>query len=319
MRLTYTTIKQQHFRNIGKANQFGDATLLADFQFSLGTRYQMIWGALSEYISQDTLTTSTVASQQYYYYPVGTVGVDSATILIGSMRYTLTPIYSQYTWNQLNAMQIQPTAIPQFIFPRRDDYGVWPIPTAAYTLELNRFLRDRNMLIDDYSIGTVALTAGSTTITGTSTVWTAAMVGRWFTINDPTAVGQGYWYRIGSWTSATSMELETDWAGSTASGITYLVGESPELPEDAHTLLPAGTAADYYAGLRNSNTSATWWNNVFYTGDGNNPIRDQDSKNVMGGLIGLIKKYKDRERDNIVIRQPGVISPTYKVWAQTIT
>lgn len=319
MRLTYTDIKKAHFRNIGKAGQFADTTLLEDFQYSLGQRYQMIFGTLSAYINSDELTASTVANQQDYYYPVGTVGVDSATITIGSVQYTLTPIYSQQGWNWLNALQIQPTAIPQFIFPKKDSFGIWPIPQAVYTINFQRFFRDRNMLVDDYLEGNVSLTAGDATVTGSSTTFTPAMVGRWFTVTNTATPGQGYWYRIGSYTSSTSIELETAWASSTVAGTNYRIGESPEIPEEGHIMLPSGTAADFYAGLRNDANNASRFDNMFWTGSFTNTSRDQSDENISGGLIGMLQKYRDRERDNIVIRRPNIISPTYKIFAEDIT
>lgn len=279
----------------------------------------MIMGTLSEYINQDTQNATTVNAQQYYYYPVGTVGVDSATITIGSVQYTLTPIYDQYTWNMLNAMQIQPTAIPQFIFPRKDDFGIWPIPTAAYTITFQRFFRDRNLAVADYSTGTLTLTSGSAAVTGAGTTFTAGMVGRWLTVTNTATPGQGYWYRIGAYTSATSITLETDWAAATVAGTAFRIGESPEVPEEGHVMLAMGTAADFYSGLRSDTTKASWFDNMFWTGSGNNGSRDLADKNITAGLIGLLRRYKDRERDTIVMRQPHIISPTYKIFAESIT
>lgn len=319
MRLTYTDIKGQHFRNIGKANQYSDTTLLADFQANLGQRYQMTLGTLAAYINQQSFTAATVASQQYYYYPVGLQSVDSAVITIGSVQYTLTPIYDQYTWNMLNALQIQPTAIPQFIFPRKSDFGIWPIPQAVYSIGFQGFMRDRNLLIDDYTTSTITVTAGSATITTAAGTFIPAMVGRWFTVTDPTVPGQGYWYRISAWVSSTQLTLETYWAGSTASGATYRIGESPELPEEAHTLLASGTAADYYAGLRNDADNASRFDNMYWTGSYSQTSRDMSSKNVSAGLIGILRKYADRERDRVIIRQPSIISPVYKIWAESIS
>lgn len=319
MRLTYTDIKAAHFRNIGKANQYADTTLLADFQYNLGLRYQMIFGTISSYINQDELTASTVASQQNYDYPAGTVSVDSCTITIGGRKYTLTPIYDNYTWNMLNALQIQPTAIPQFIFPKKDSFGIWPIPTDTYTITFQRFFRDRNLLVDDYSTGTIALSAGSATVTGTSTVFTPAMVGRWLTVTDTSVPGQGYWYRIGTFTNGTSISLDTTWASSSASGASYRIGESPEIPEEGHAILAAGTASDFYSGLRNDVENATRFDNMFWTGQFNNSSRDTSDKNIVAGLIGMLRKYKDRERDNIILRNPQIISPAYKIWSSSIS
>lgn len=276
-------------------------------------------GTIGSYINQDTQTASTVAAQQYYYYPVGTVSVDSATITIGSVQYTLTPIYDQYTWNFLNAMQIQPTAIPQFIFPRKDDFGIWPIPQAIYTINFQRFFRDRNLLVPDYLTGTISLSASSPTITGSGTAFTPAMVGRWFTVTDTTVPGEGYWARIGGYTSGTILTMETDWWNANASGATYRIGETPEMPEEGHSMLAFGTAADFYGGLRSDAVKATQFDNMFWSGSYSNSSRDMNDKNITGGLLGLYRKYKDRERDVIVQRQPSILPPAYKIWAESLS
>lgn len=304
---------------IGKANQYNDSVLLDDFKYNLGSRYQVAWDTLSSYVNTDELSSTTVAAQQYYYYPVGTQSVESVTITIGSVQYTLSPIYSQDQWNWFNALQVQPTSIPQLFFPRRDDFGIWPIPQDAYTITFQRFFRDRNLLVDDVTSGTVSVTQGSTTITGSSTTFSAAMAGRWFTITDTTAPGQGYWYRIASRTSDTSITLDTYYAGTTGSGLSYRIGETPELPEGAHHLFPYGTAADYYAGLRNNVENSKRFDNYFWTGSMSNISRDITDKNITGGLIGLQRKYKDRDREVIVERRPTLLSPTYKVFAETIS
>lgn len=279
----------------------------------------MVLGTLASYINQQGYTASTVASQQYYYYPVGLQTVDTVSITIGSVQYPCTVIYDQRAWNVLNALQIQPTAIPQFIFPRKSDFGIWPIPQAVYTINFYGFQRDRNLLVDDYTNGTVTVTAGSATVTGSSTTFTPAMVGRWFEVTDTTVPGQGYGYRIASYSSATSINLETYWAGSTGAGTTYRIGEVPEIPVEAQALLPAGTASDYYSGLRNDIPNSLRFDNMFWTGSYNNSNRKFGDENVKGGLIGLYNGYASRNRDIIVERRPPIISPTYKIWAQTIS
>ena len=318
MRLTYTDILNQHLRNIGKAGST-DTTIISDFQYSLGQRYQMVFGTIGSYVNQQTLTTDTVANQQYYYYPVGIVNIDAAMVTVGSIDYPVTPIYDQGMWNWINAIPFQPSTFPKFVFSRQNDFGIWPIPQAAYTLTLNAFMRDRNLLVADYTDGTIAVTAGSATITGTGTTFTTAMVGRWFTITDTTVPGQGYWYRVKTFVSTTSLVLETFWAGSTASGSTYRIGETPEIPEEGHVLLAAGTAADYYAGLQVDANQATWFNNVFWTGDGNNIIRDFGNKNVAGGLIGLMNRYQGRDNKALIQKRPSLWSPGDLIWSQTLT
>ena len=321
MRLTYSDILTRHFTNIGKYGQTSDAALLSDFNSNLGTRYQLLLANLASYINQSPRTTTTVASTQYYDYPPGIISLDNISITVGSFTYTLSPIYDQALWNQLNAMQIQPSAIPQFYFPRKDDYGTWPIPQAStYTINYYTFDRDRNLSVADYTTGTALCTTSDGIVEGTGVAWSSAMVGRWFTITDTTVPGQGYWYRIASVTDGDTLELDRNWNTATmGSAATYRIGESPEIPEEAHILLASGTAADFYAGLRNDIAKATWWNNVFWTGDGNNNSRDKNDKNISGGLIGLIKNYEDRDKSNLVYKVGRPLSPYYKVFASSIS
>ena len=70
-----------------------------------------------------------------------------------------------------------------------------------------------------YETGTVDVTNGSATVTGNSTVWTAAMVGRKIRI-----AGENAYYRIKTFSSATSIILDTIYQGTTK---TLALGTNP--------------------------------------------------------------------------------------------
>lgn len=67
-----------------------------------------------------------------------------------------------------------------------------------------------------YETGTVSVTEGSATITGSGTVWVAGMVGRKFYCADAT-------YKISAYVSATELTLSTVYAGASGSGLTYKI------------------------------------------------------------------------------------------------
>ena len=317
MRLSYTDIKNQFLRNIGQPDST-DTNLLADFNTNLNQRYQMIWARLKGYQSQQPKDMSTVVSQQYYHYPEGTSRIEAAVVTIGSVKYPLTTIYSQKQWDTLNALQIQPTAIPQFIFPRRDDFGIWPIPQGVYTMTFNRHIRMRNLSNEDYTTGTVTMTNGDATVTGSGTTFTKTMEGRWLVITSD-ADGYGYWYRISTYTSATALELENVWEGATAGTLNYKICDCPEIPEEGHIILVDGVTADYYKGARVDSDKASEFENSFWTGDQKNYLRDMNSKNIVGGLIGLYQTYKTRDDRHLIKRQPKTYPPQYKIWATTLS
>jgi hypothetical protein len=402
MRLTYTDIRNQHYRNINlmdsNGNPLTDPNIDADFNLHLGQRYQMALARLADYRTvneysfttgmQTTLlssgvaqtissitssgTTATVTTaaahgysstnsvqisgaspsgyngtysitvlttttftytlpasvndvaatvSQYYPLPVGEVTIEGMYITIGAVNYPLRIINTRWNWEQLNAIQIQASAIPQFYFPRVTDFGIWPTPQAVYTGNISYHYRDRNLSVADYTTGTATLTQYGTQLIGSGTTWTKAMVGRWFTVTDATVPGQGYWYQVTGYTDATHLTINQAWTQATVTTASggYRIGESPDIPEEGHIMLADGTAADYYGGMRKDITNSTYYNNLFYTGDANNPNRKEGTSDVLGGLIGLINTYADRDNRHIIKRRPKLSPLMYKVFATTLS
>ena len=500
----------------------------------------MILAKMANYRTQKSYTDNTAINQQYYPYPVGLVNFETVTVQVGSITYPVTVINSQFTWDSLNSIPFQPTTFPRFVFPRLDDYGIWPIPQGVYPITFNYHWRDRNLSVADYTIGTVSVTNSSipfvstsyqalsattdasgiatlgqitnpypnsiffeiaspathpaqtitagngfafdgtngqnasgtvwssalaykivsgvesqtgsmtfpksqsqafnsiitcfngtpslavvsatttkkvntttisttmnlaqlptvgnmivigitsahgtaptitdnqtyntyqmvtsstssagpnvflyygivavssgtftltvtnlnatvgdsadifayevsgisnvnaSTITGSGTTWTPAMVGRWFSVTDATEPGQGYWYRVLSYNSATSLTLFRPWQGNTGSGYTYVIGETPELPEEGHITLAHGVTADFYANLKNDEATAARWENRFWTGDPSNPSRKFGDNDVLGGVIGMVNKYEDRNESHLIDRKPNLGPLTEKAFA----
>lgn len=246
---------------------------------------------------------------QYYHNPPGFVTIDGITISVGTLgtsniiRYPLTLESSQEEWEKKNIVPMQIAIPPQNFFPRRDDFGIWPIPRTLYSANLYYHYRDRNLSNADYMGGTITLTKGSNKVTGSSTAFTAAMVGRFLEVTDGTVNGQGYFYRIQHYTSGTQVELDAIWQGDTTSGISsYRIGECPEIPDDLHMYLPDGVTAGYLKDVRKDTDNGQRFLNSFWTGDMFNTSRKEDDENVSGGLIGGMKAYADRQDERIITR-----------------
>jgi len=278
MRLSYQDLRYAHYRAINLANSDGtpmtDTNIDNDFNQHLGQRYQLMLAKMNNYKTVKPYSISTASNTQIYGMPPGLVTIEGGYITVGSVNYPLQPINSRFNIEQLNALQIQASALPQFYFVEQDTFQIWPIPQAVYTGKIYYHFRDRNLSVNDYTNGTISLTNGSNIVTGTSTTFTTAMVGRWLTVTDTTIPGQGYWYRIIGQSSATSITLggldgitPINWQNASVSGATYRIGETPELPEEMHEILAAGTACDYYMFMRKDATAATYYSNLFFTGD----------------------------------------------------
>lgn len=285
----------------------------------INARYENVLSLLPSYMSESTRTFATVADQQYYHYPPQMRRVESLVITIGSKDYPLTPVTSQMEWDRINSIDIQAGAIPTLYFNRQRDFGIYPVPQDAYTGTIVYNFRGSGMTREDYTTGTVTTVANDATVEGSGTTWnsTANVVpDMWFSEADTNGESRGSWYRVLSVTDADTLELETVWEETAIAGSKYIIGECPELPEEGHELLAFGAIADYFAMLRQDPGKAQNWNNMYWTGDWDKSTRDH--KLVEGGLIGLIKRYRDRN-DTQLIQRKRTAKASDKIWAQQIS
>jgi hypothetical protein len=312
MRVTYSQALNAFLDGTGNTGST-DTNLISFFKRQLNRRYQLCLTVLMGYQTQKPLDFQTVATQQYYHNPPGIMRINAVTVTVGGITYSLDKVESQQNWDRLNAIPIQPLTFPSLYFPRRDDYGLWPIPQDAYDAVLNSDLRDRNLTNTDYVTGTISISNNSRNIVGTGTTFTANMVGMWFSATD-----DGYWYRISGFTDTTHLTLESAYIGISITDGNYTIGESFEMPEELHDLPHVGAIADYYSMVRRNKDDATWWNNVFWTGDGNNNKRWGEAPYFEGGLLGGKNRYLDRTESALVNRRPRMVDVDSS-WIEDIT
>lgn len=94
--------------------------------------------------------------------------------------------------------------------------------------------------VDDYTTGTVDITQGSTTVTGTSTVWTSAMVGRAFATNREDSI-----HRITAVDSSTSITLDSAWPHDDVDDGTYRIAQDRyEAPSNLREIKFGSIAGD---------------------------------------------------------------------------
>jgi len=143
------------------------------------------------------------------------------------------------------------------------------------------------------------------------------MVNRYYVITDASGYPTDYWYRITGVNDATDvLTLQSYYEGSTASGQNYIIGQVPELPDEAHILLSWGVTADWFAS-RGDTTKAGQFNNMYYTNDPTNAQRF--GKNIQGGLIGLRERYAERSDKKIITMNKKSKTNYYINWTNSIT
>lgn len=200
-------------------------------------------------------TFSTVASQQYYQMPEDAIRIKSLTVTVGSIVYPLTEIVDEEKWQDLNRHS-QTSSVPEYYYIKgSDQFGIWPTPSAINTATLTFESNMRDMTADDYSTGTIAVTAASAAVVGTGTVFTAAMVGRTLFVDPTGGTGDGAGYKVQSFTDTTHITLENNYAGATAATANYLIGQVPDIPDEFHEALIDYAAYRYYRRRRDLQTA----------------------------------------------------------------
>lgn len=109
----------------------------------------------------------------------------------------------------------------------------------AYVLGLYGDVAAGNRVGTNYVTGTVEIAVTTGVVTGTGTTFTAAMVGKGFK-----AAGHTQWYRVKTYTSATSITIEDDLddttsaytGGAISAGATYIVEAATPVTVDKTTI-----------------------------------------------------------------------------------
>lgn len=170
--------------------------------------------------NRTTATDLTEADKQYYPLPYNCQKLRKITVNVSNTIYTLNEIKDEKQWSRLNMVDISsdvPTSY--FLKPSTHEIGIYPIPsTAGYTITFTYQEKYKDLGEDDYTTGTATATNGSSTITGSGTTWTSAMVGRYIKITD-------YWYKITAVGSTTSLTIQGEFGEDTVSGASYTIAE----------------------------------------------------------------------------------------------
>lgn len=198
------------------------------------------------YFLEATTTIPTVATQNSYLLPYNFDKLNTITITIGNYKYPVYEVPNRQYWDELQKINYSST-IPEYYYIDTGKIFIYPTPSAsANTITYNYRLGVRDLANADFTTGTVSITNGATAVTGIGTTFTAAMVGRYLQVT-----ADGYWYKIATFTSTTSIGLEKTFQGTTVVAGPYTIGEMSVLPEDFQDL-PIYYAAMMYFTIRNA-------------------------------------------------------------------
>jgi hypothetical protein len=195
---------------------------------------------------------------QDYSIPANVSKIKDNTINVGQLKYHPTPIISIQEWNQINFLPYT-SDIPNYFFLYNGKFSVFPIPsTTGNIITFNYKTRVIDMSYQDYSVGTLAtMVVGSTTVTGTSSLWTVFPQNvdldrmNLYLRADVSTGGDGIWYPINQFTSATSLTLKLPIisAPDVTASTTYTIGQMPYLSEDFHDMIVYQALRIYFSTI----------------------------------------------------------------------
>lgn len=203
-------------------------------------------------------TTISTVGVQAYPIPANVSKIKNDTITVGQLVYTPAPVMSIQEWTMLNALPYT-SDIPCYFFIYQNQVQFWPIPsTSGNLISFNYKARVADMTYADYSTGTIAVTAGSNAVTGTTTSWNTTAT---YPLNTDLSYtnlmlkttppkGDGLFYPIQRVTSDTALQLNLPIVNSpVTTGVSYVIGQVPLLNEDFHDMLVYGALRVYYNSI----------------------------------------------------------------------
>lgn len=239
---TYTTFRNDtsKFCNVNTSDTTAMDVIDTNINDSIRTICNLQGGKLR--FLEATKDMTTVASQEGYQIPNGFRKLIDLQIYSGSGSssdtiYSPEMVYDPTKWKTVLQYRLGTADTPYFTYVENTKFYIQPIPaTSGNLIRLRGRLQTRDLTIADYTTGTiVSIANGGTAVVGFGTTWTADMVGRYIQITQTTAAngGDGFWYQIGSYTSATSIGLTKPYEGTSisAGSATYTIGQCSVIPE----------------------------------------------------------------------------------------
>ena len=205
-------------------------------------------------------TAISTVGVQSYPIPANVSKIKNNTITVGQLVYTPAPVQSIQEWTNLNALPYT-SDIPAYYYIYGNQVLFFPIPsTSGNVISFNYQARIADMTYADYATQTVAGTAGSNAITGSSTSWNTtgtfplntdlSFANLYLSITPPK--GDGLWYPIQRFISDTSLQLNLPLVQAPLTPLTgaaYVIGQMPYLHEDFHDLLVFSSLMIYFSTI----------------------------------------------------------------------
>jgi len=255
---------QQDTNNTSTANQTFGAVKIND---SIRTICNLQGGKLR--FLESTTNMATTASLETYQIPNKYRKLIDIYVYSGSGSSTDTiyspeMIFDPTKWKTILQYRFGTQDVPYFTYVESRTFKIQPIPATTGNLIVVRGrLQLKDLTIADVTNITVTSIAQNATTLTLSGNMTADMVGRYIQITETSAAngGDGMWYEIGSYTSATVVELVKPYEGTSivAGTAACIIGQVPIVPEAYQPAILHRTNALYWQQQNDLQRAKMYW------------------------------------------------------------
>ncbi len=213
--------------------------------------------------------------------------INDVAISVGNTIYRPRPVYNSEDWNNIKMSNITNSDITLYYYVQDGNINFYPkfATTTPFVIFTGRYNQPDMGIADVSQTLSISITNGQTTLTSSTSVFNASMVGKFIKISSTSAVngGDNRWYKISSYTSGTTLSIGSMYEGTTiASGSNVVtIGEMSPIPE-AYDMAPIYRTMALYTQINDplhSQISTQYWR--LYDGG-----QEAGLSNGVGGLIG---------------------------------
>lgn len=275
----------QQMNKIAAGDTETTAFLTTLYNDSLRTIYNIRGGKW--YFLEKERGIITTAGVGLYAIPTGIRKVVDLTSTVGTTRYRPTPVYDSKTWNDIKTSNIANSDVTLYYFVQDGYLNIYPpVATSTPFLTLTGRVNTADLGVADSAVtAVVTVTSGLTTITSSTSIFNASMVGKYIKIGSTGVVGGGdnRWYKIVTFSSATSVVIGTTYEGTSISAVSNAVtiAEMTLMPE-AYDMAPMWRTTAIYSQI-NDPTHPEIAKGYWRLYDGG---QEAGLSNSVGGILG---------------------------------
>lgn len=233
----------QHIEEIKAALKITDSGQIASLKRWYNQGANKIKKRLRRPVNKETIYTDLEEGEATYQVPEYVGRIFGAKYNASGNEQPLEEVTSQQKWDELTGFGGQSGVPTHYHLVGEDEIELWPKPHEDKTngLLVHCSFKQARLVANDVSTGTAEVNDGDEVVTLSSSIVDASWVGRYFMVDD----GHEEWYRISEYVSSTSFNLENNYSGAGGSGLSYIVGEIVDIPEEYLDLVELYVTARY--------------------------------------------------------------------------